>query len=112
MFTKSIRWRLHLWLAFLLVCVLSGFGVTVYQLQRITQLHQLDEELELRVAALNLLLEKAGANNPRKPLYHRTVTALAESHPPELLAEIAKASDALEAMLDADFRVPRTTQLA
>src|SRR5947209_7042887 len=53
MFTKSIRWRLQLWLAFLLVCVLSGFGVTVYQLQRINQLNQLDEELERRVAALS-----------------------------------------------------------
>lgn len=54
MFTNSIRWRLQLWLAFLLVCVLSGFGFTVYQLQRVTQIKQLDEELERRVAALNL----------------------------------------------------------
>ncbi|MDB6129225.1 MAG: Sensor kinase CusS [Verrucomicrobiales bacterium] len=54
MFTHSIRWRLQLWLAFLLVCVLSGFGLTVYQLQRITQLNQLDEALKRRVAALNL----------------------------------------------------------
>ena len=82
------------------------------QLQRVaagelTEVAALDNirEVQRRVAALNLLLEKAGANNPRKPLYHRTVTALAESHPPELLAEIAQASDALEAMLDADFRV-------
>jgi len=29
MFFKSISWRLQLWLAFLLVCVLSGFGVTI-----------------------------------------------------------------------------------
>ena len=54
MFSHSIRWRLQLWLAFLLVCVLSGFGVTVHQLQHITQRNQLDEELERRVAALNL----------------------------------------------------------
>jgi two-component system OmpR family sensor kinase len=54
MFTHSIRWRFQLWLAFLLVCVLTGFGVTVYQLQRVNQLQQLDEELEGRVAALNL----------------------------------------------------------
>jgi heavy metal sensor kinase len=53
MFTKSIRWRLQLWLAFLLVCVLTGFGVTVYQLQRIHQLNQIDEELGTRVAALS-----------------------------------------------------------
>src|ERR1035441_8005184 len=53
MFTKSIRWRLQLWLAFLLVCVLTGFGVTVYQLQRLHQLNQIDEELGTRVSALS-----------------------------------------------------------
>src|SRR5438876_8617673 len=53
MIIKSIRWRLQIWLAFLLVCVLSGFGVTVYQLQRVNQLRQIDEELERRVAALD-----------------------------------------------------------
>jgi heavy metal sensor kinase len=53
MFTNSLRWRLQLWLAFLLVCVLSGFGVSVYQLQRINHLNQLDEELERRLTALS-----------------------------------------------------------
>src|SRR5439155_19018544 len=45
MIIKSIRWRLQVWLAFLLVCVLTGFGATVYQLQRVNQLKQIDEEL-------------------------------------------------------------------
>src|ERR1035438_9094471 len=53
MFTQSIRWRLQLWLAFLLVCVLTGFGVTVYHLQRLHQLNQIDEELGNRVSALS-----------------------------------------------------------
>jgi len=53
MIIKSIRWRLQVWLAFLLVCVLTGFGATVYQLQRVNQLKQIDEELERRVAALD-----------------------------------------------------------
>jgi len=53
MIIKSIRWRLQIWLAFLLVCVLSGFGVTVYQLQRVNQFKQIDEELERRVGALD-----------------------------------------------------------
>jgi len=53
MFFRSIRWRLQLWLAFLLVSVLSGFGVTIYQLQRVSQLRQIDEELERRVAVLS-----------------------------------------------------------
>jgi len=56
MFTKSIRWRLQLWLAFLLVSVLAGFGVTVYQLQRLHQLNLIDEELDRRVAALTAAL--------------------------------------------------------
>ena len=64
-------------------------------------------EVQRRVAELDALLEKAGANNPRKPLYHRTVTALAEPHPPELLAKIAQASATLEAILDADFRIAK-----
>src|SRR5882672_7783923 len=52
LFTHSIRWRLLLWLGFLLVCVLTGFGFTVYQLQRVNQLNQIDEELERRIEAL------------------------------------------------------------
>lgn len=52
MFTKSIRWRMQLWLAFLLACILSGFGVTAYQLHRTNLLRQIDEELERRVSAL------------------------------------------------------------
>src|SRR5690349_8883203 len=52
MFTHSIRWRLLLWLGFLLVCVLTGFGFTVYQLQRVNQMNQIDEELDRRVEAL------------------------------------------------------------
>jgi heavy metal sensor kinase len=53
MFPKSIRWRLQLWLAFLLVCILSGFGLTAYQLYRTNHFGQIDEELGRRVAALS-----------------------------------------------------------
>jgi two-component system OmpR family sensor kinase len=53
MFPHSIRWRLNLWLGFLLLCVLAGFGMTVYQLERINQLNQLDDELERRIAAVS-----------------------------------------------------------
>ncbi len=52
LFIKSIRVRLLLWLAFLLACVLTGFGVTAYQLHRINRFESIDEELESRVAAL------------------------------------------------------------
>ena len=53
MFTKSIRWRMQLWLAFLLACILSGFGVTAYQLHRTNELRQIDNELDRRVSALS-----------------------------------------------------------
>ena len=53
MFTKSIRWRLQLWQAFLLVCILSGFGITAYQLNRTNRLSQIDEALAQRVLALS-----------------------------------------------------------
>ena len=52
MITKLIRWRLQLWLAFLLASVLAGFGAAVYQLQRLHQLSLIDEELDRRVAVL------------------------------------------------------------
>lgn len=51
--TQSIRWRLQAWLAFLLLCVLIGFGVAVFELQRVSQFQQLDEELRRRVVALS-----------------------------------------------------------
>jgi len=49
---RSIRTRLLLWLAFLLICVLTGFGVTAYQLHRNNLFEQIDEELAFRVATL------------------------------------------------------------
>jgi two-component system, OmpR family, sensor kinase len=50
---KSIRWRLQLWLAFLLITILSGFGVTAYQLHRLNLLQQIDEDLERHLAAIS-----------------------------------------------------------
>lgn len=51
--THSIRWRLQLWLGFLLILLLSGFGVTAYQLYRNHQLSRIDEELERQVAQVS-----------------------------------------------------------
>lgn len=53
MFTRSIRWRLLLWLALLLLAILSGFGVTAFQLHRANRFSQIDAELARRVAALS-----------------------------------------------------------
>ncbi|HEX4342779.1 MAG TPA: ATP-binding protein [Verrucomicrobiae bacterium] len=53
MIFNSIRAKLLIWLAFLLVCILAGFGVTVFGLQRKNRLNQIDQELEHRLAAVN-----------------------------------------------------------
>ena len=52
MFIKSIRWRLQLWLAFLLVCTLSGFGIATFEAHRIKQYQQVDEEINRRFEIL------------------------------------------------------------
>jgi two-component system OmpR family sensor kinase len=47
---------LQLWLGFLLLVLLSGFGTVVYELQRISQRNALDVELQKRVAAVSMAL--------------------------------------------------------
>src|SRR5262249_40688413 len=47
-------------------CLLSGFGFTVYQLQRVSQLRQLDEELERRVAVISAAI-RGGPPKPGVP---------------------------------------------
>jgi len=56
MFAKSIRWRLQLWLAFLLVCTLSGFAIATFEVYRTKQYQQVDEELGPRAEGLARLL--------------------------------------------------------
>ena len=53
-----MRWRLQLWQGFLLVVLLTGFGVVVYQLQRMGQEKALDEELQKRVSAVSSELRR------------------------------------------------------
>ena len=65
MYTHSIRWRLQLWIGFLLLGVLSGFGFTVYRLQRASLLTQFDQNLERRVAAISRDLR--GRGGPGEP---------------------------------------------
>lgn len=48
----SIRWRLQLWYGLLFLAVLSGFGITAYQLESSRQFRRLDEELRRRLPAL------------------------------------------------------------
>jgi signal transduction histidine kinase len=51
-FFKSIRWRLQIWYGVILGVVLAGFGLTAYQLERVRQFRQIDDQLRRRAAAL------------------------------------------------------------
>lgn len=88
MFIKSIRWRLQLWLAFLLVSVLTGFGITAYQLHRNNRFEQIDEELGFRVAALSRDLRgRAPFGRPRggRPPFDRMMDGFPEPSSDHLL---------------------------
>jgi signal transduction histidine kinase len=60
MLGRSIRSRLLLWLGLLLACILTGFGITAYQLFYFNQLSQIDESLQSRLAALETDLRSHG----------------------------------------------------
>jgi len=64
MFINSIRWRMQLWLAFLLVVILSGFGFTAFQLHRVNRYREIDAELERRVVALAADVSGRPRQNP------------------------------------------------
>lgn len=49
---QSIRWRLQLWHGVLLVAVLSGFGITAYQLEAGRLSRRIDEELRQKLPIL------------------------------------------------------------
>jgi heavy metal sensor kinase len=63
MFTRSIRWRLQLWFAFLLLCTLSGFAIATFEVYRTKLYQQADEELGPRVEGLARLFR--GPQFPR-----------------------------------------------
>jgi signal transduction histidine kinase len=74
-------------LAFLLVCVLTAFGLTVYERQRVNRFRRIDAELELRVAALSRLVREVYRDVPpgAPPVRARyTRLALLEGKPNEL----------------------------
>ena len=52
MIFKSIKWRLQIWYGLILVAVLTGFGITAYQLERGKMYRQIDGELIRRIGAL------------------------------------------------------------
>src|SRR5882762_6292633 len=70
MLLNSIRWRLQIWHGLLLVFVLTGFGLTAYQLQRANQMRRIDEELQQRVALIGGLMRRPG-DRPGRPPFER-----------------------------------------
>ena len=69
MFLESIRWRLQLWLAFLLLCTLSGFGVAMFELHRMQEFEPIEDELQQRLAELTRALH---STSPRLGVYLRS----------------------------------------
>jgi two-component system, OmpR family, sensor kinase len=77
----SIRWRLQAWHGVILVLILGAFGITAYQLQRTTQLRQIDDELQRRLDALTAAMragrpagpppEEIGSGRADAPRYDR-----------------------------------------
>ena len=63
---NSIKWRLQLWYGLILVCVLAGFGVTAYQLERNSQFRRVDDEIHRRIGMLGQALH----GPPHGPLNH------------------------------------------
>ena len=64
MIFRSIRWRLQIWHGLMMVGVLIGFGVTAYQLERATRMHQVDQELEERQKNLRQSLREGPRDGP------------------------------------------------
>ena len=67
MFTKSIKWRLLLWMACLLTLILTGLGVSVYEIHLNNRLGQFDEQLRQRFAALGESLFAPQMPGPPRP---------------------------------------------
>jgi signal transduction histidine kinase len=53
MMFKSIRWRLQIWYGLVFLAVLTGFGLTAYELERNRQLRNIDAEFQKRLGALD-----------------------------------------------------------
>ncbi len=62
-FTKSIRWRLLLWIALFLALILGGLDFTAYQIHLSNRVNLLDEELRQHVATLSAALFAPGNPN-------------------------------------------------
>ncbi|MBI3875742.1 MAG: HAMP domain-containing protein [Verrucomicrobia bacterium] len=68
MLTKSIRWRLQVWHALLLLIVLTAFGYAAYQLTFENRMRQVDQALQQRAAALQGALMRGPFQGERPPM--------------------------------------------
>ena len=81
-FFHSIRWRLQLWHALLLLFVLAGFGFTAWRLHEVNQLRLIDQELAHRVSVIASVMrarngDPGGPPEPREsPRYRPQVGPL------------------------------------
>ncbi len=64
-FHKSIRWRIQSWHGLLLLVMVTGFGVTMYRLEKTHALRDLDEEFRVRLSTLTNTLDRGGKGPPR-----------------------------------------------
>ncbi|MEI8289675.1 MAG: ATP-binding protein [Verrucomicrobiota bacterium] len=76
---NSIKWRLQIWYGLILVSVLTGFGLTAFQLERNRQFRRIDEELQRRFSAITMAVRpppnrgpNANRQSPERPLPRRS----------------------------------------
>lgn len=64
-FRKSIRWRIQAWHGLLLLAMTSGFGTTIYQLEKSNVQRRADDMLNLRLGVLSSALDGGKRGGPR-----------------------------------------------
>lgn len=84
MIFKSIKWRLLLWMAFLLTLILTGLGIAVYEIHLNGRLDQFDDRLRRRVATMSESLYA-----PTQTGTDQTSTNLPTPNYPKLSASVA-----------------------
>lgn len=68
MIFRSIRWRLQIWHAALLTCIVVGFGFTAHRLATISRIGQVDQELQAHLAQLTVAVPPPSTGTePRSP---------------------------------------------
>lgn len=83
MLAKSIRSKFLLWLAFMLVALLVGFGITAWELFRTNQDRQLYEQLQRRLSAIAGDLSSDERDRPPGRFNNRDRHQPRENMPPE-----------------------------